>query len=50
MSFVTVAGGAGDAPTFFELIAAEKLMPSLKAAITYALAVCGGIGIWVYID
>lgn len=38
MSFVSL-GGDGLRPTFFELVAAERLVPSLKAAITYSLAV-----------
>lgn len=38
MAFVQVAS-TGDAPTFFEMVAAERLMPSLKAAVTYALSV-----------
>ncbi|GAB4816887.1 hypothetical protein N2152v2_003933 [Parachlorella kessleri] len=38
MSFVSL-GGDGLRPTFFELVAAERLMPSLKAAITYSLSV-----------
>lgn len=38
MSFVAL-GGEGIRPTFFELIAADRLMPSLKAAITYSLSV-----------
>lgn len=38
MSFVAL-GGDGLRPTFFELLAAERLMPSLKAAVIYSLAV-----------
>lgn len=38
MAFVQVASG-GYAPTFFEMVAAERLMPSLKAAVVYALSV-----------
>uniref|UniRef100_A0A1D1ZTV3 Peroxisome biogenesis protein 12 n=1 Tax=Auxenochlorella protothecoides TaxID=3075 RepID=A0A1D1ZTV3_AUXPR len=39
MSFVTVGGEASSRPTFFELVAADRLLPSLKAAITYSLSV-----------
>lgn len=39
MSFVSL-GGDGSRPTFFELVAAERLMPSLKAATVYSLSVC----------
>lgn len=39
MSFVSLGGDAGLRPTFFELVAAEKLMPSLKAAVLYSLSV-----------
>lgn len=39
MSFVSLGGDGSTKPTFFELIAAEKLMPSLKAATVYSLSV-----------
>jgi peroxin-12 len=39
MSFVNLGGEAGARPTFFEVYAADKLVPSLKAAVIYALAV-----------
>ena len=38
MSFVGL-GGDGLRPTFFELVAAERLMPSLRAALLYSLSV-----------
>lgn len=38
-SFVTLGGDGATRPTFFELVAAERLMPSLKAAITYSISV-----------
>lgn len=38
MAFVQL-GSAGDSPTFFEMVAADRLMPSLKAAIAYTLSV-----------
>lgn len=39
MSFVSLGGGQGVRPTFFELIAADRLMPSLKSAAIYSLSV-----------
>lgn len=39
MSFVAVGGDGSARPTFFELIAAERLMPSLKAAVIYSISV-----------
>ena len=39
MSFLTVGGDGSQRPTFFELIAADRLMPSLKAAIVFSLSV-----------
>ncbi len=39
MSFFTVGGDGSNRPTFFELIAADRLMPSLKAAVIYSLSV-----------
>ena len=41
MSFVALAGDGGAAPTFFEMVAADRLMPSLKAALAYTLSVGG---------
>ena len=40
-SFVSL-GGPDDAtrPTFFELIAAQRLIPSIKAALMYSVSVC----------
>lgn len=38
MSFVSL-GGDGLRPTFFELVAADRLMASLKAAVVYSLSV-----------
>jgi peroxin-12 len=38
MSFVSL-GGNGLRPTFFEMVAAERLMPSLKSAVIYSLSV-----------
>ena len=34
-------------PTFFELVAAERLLPSLKAAATYSLSVSWGAALRV---
>jgi hypothetical protein len=39
MSFVSLGGTEASRPTFFELVAAERLMPSLKAAAVYSLSV-----------
>ena len=46
MAFVALASDAGAAPTFFELVAADRLMPSLKAAAAYTLSVSLGVGGW----
>lgn len=39
MSFVALGGDGSARPSFFELVAAERLMPSLKAAVLYSLSV-----------
>lgn len=39
MAFVGLGGDAASQPTFFELVAADRLMPALKAATSYTLAV-----------
>ena len=39
MAFVALSGVAGGRPTFFEVLAAERLMPSLKSAAAYSLSV-----------
>jgi len=39
MAFVGLGGDAASRPTFFELVAADRLMPTLKAATSYTLAV-----------
>lgn len=39
MSFVTLGGDASTRPTYFELVAAEALLPSLKGAVLYGLGV-----------
>lgn len=46
MSFVTLGGEASARPTFFELLAADKLLPSLKSAIAYSLSVSGLFEAW----
>lgn len=38
MSFISVGTGS-EAPTFFEMLAADRLMESLQAAMTYTLSV-----------
>ncbi len=40
MAFVYLGGDGSTKPTYFEVYAAEKLVPSLKAAIIYSLSVC----------
>mmetsp|Transcript_17245 Transcript_17245/g.44239 ORF Transcript_17245/g.44239 Transcript_17245/m.44239 type:complete len:379 (+) Transcript_17245:100-1236(+) len=39
MSFLGMGGAASLQPTYFELLAAERLTPSLKAAVVYTLSV-----------
>lgn len=39
MSFLLLGGDGSSRPTFFEVVAAERLMPSLKAAVVYSLSV-----------
>jgi peroxin-12 len=39
MAFLALGGEAGARPTFFEVYAADKLVPTLKAAIIYSLSV-----------
>jgi hypothetical protein len=39
MSFVQVGGDSASRPTYFELIAADQLVPSLKSAALYTLSV-----------
>lgn len=48
MSFVSLGGTEASRPTFFELVAAERLMPSLKAAAVYSLSVFGQHRAWVF--
>lgn len=39
MAFMHLGGDAGAKPTYFEVYAAEKLVPTLKAAVIYSLSV-----------
>jgi len=39
MAFFHLGEGGSTTPTFFETYAADKLVPSLKAAVTYSLSV-----------
>jgi peroxin-12 len=39
MSFVSLGGDGSARPTFFEMVAADRLMGSLKAATMYSLSV-----------
>lgn len=45
MAFVALSGAAGGRPTFFEMVAAERLMPSLKSAAAYSLSVRKNCGV-----
>lgn len=37
--FVNLGGDESSKPTYFEVVAADRLVPSLKAAVIYALSV-----------
>ena len=39
MSFVSLGGDGALRPTFFELVAADRLLAGLKSAISYSLGV-----------
>ena len=39
MAFVSLGGDGSTRPTFFEMVAAEQLIPSLKSATIYTLSV-----------
>eukprot|EP00955_Chlamydomonas_euryale_P085757 364161-Chlamydomonas_euryale.AAC.2 len=39
MSFVYLGGDDASLPTYFEVLAADRLVPSLKAAVVYVLSV-----------
>ncbi|KAF8065928.1 PEX12 [Scenedesmus sp. PABB004] len=47
MAFLALGGDAGARPTYFEVYAADKLLPSLKAAVIYSLSVLGQSRGWV---
>lgn len=40
MAFMHLGGEAGATPSFFEVYAADKLVPTLRGAIIYSLSVC----------
>lgn len=46
MAFVTLGGDASTRPTYFEVFAADRLTPSLKAALIYSLSVVGQRRSW----
>jgi hypothetical protein len=48
MSFVQVGGDSASRPTYFELIAADQLVPSLKSAIVYTLSVLSQRYPWLH--
>lgn len=39
MSFVHLGGEDGSRPTYFEVLAADRLVPSLRAAVVYVMSV-----------
>lgn len=39
MAFVYVGGDDQAKPTYFEVVAADRLVPSLKSALVYTLSV-----------
>lgn len=45
MAFLQLGGEGGQKPTYFEVYAADKLVPSLKAALIYSLSVRGRSGL-----
>ncbi|WIA17383.1 hypothetical protein OEZ85_014241 [Tetradesmus obliquus] len=47
MAFMHLGGDAGAKPTYFEVYAADKLVPTLKAAVIYSLSVLGQSRSWV---
>jgi len=48
MSFVQVGGDSKAKPTYFELLAADSLGPSLKAATVYAISVLSQRYTWLH--
>lgn len=48
MSFVQVGGDSQSKPTYFEVLAADNLVPSLKAAVIYALSVLSQRYPWLH--
>eukprot|EP00798_Chlamydomonas_sp_ICE-L_P022822 gene22822-29993_t len=48
MSFVSVGGDDSTKPTYFEVVAADRLVPSLRAATVYTLSVVSQRLHWVH--
>ncbi|KAG2500216.1 hypothetical protein HYH03_001794 [Edaphochlamys debaryana] len=46
--FVNLGGDENSVPTYFEVVAADRLVPSLKAAVVYALSVFSQRHPWVH--
>ncbi|KAG2438548.1 hypothetical protein HXX76_005099 [Chlamydomonas incerta] len=46
--FVNLGGDESSKPTYFEVVAADRLVPSLKAAVIYALSVFSQRHPWVH--
>ena len=47
MSFLTLGGDGALRPTYFELVAADRLLGGLKSAISYSLGVSTAFGVSV---
>jgi peroxin-12 len=47
MAFVQLGGDGSARPTYFEVYAADKLVPSLRSAVTYTLSVLGQRREWI---
>uniref|UniRef100_A0A7S3VUL7 Peroxisome biogenesis protein 12 n=1 Tax=Dunaliella tertiolecta TaxID=3047 RepID=A0A7S3VUL7_DUNTE len=48
MSFVNLGGDAAATPTYFEVVAADRIVPSLKSAVVYTLSVLSQRRSWVH--
>jgi peroxin-12 len=48
MAFVQLGGDDGSRPTYFEVLAADRLVPSLRAAVVYALSVLSQRRSWLH--
>ncbi|GFH28369.1 uncharacterized protein HaLaN_26847 [Haematococcus lacustris] len=48
MAFVQLGGDESSRPTYFEVVAADRLVPSLKSALVYALSVLSQRRSWLH--